>query len=170
MIPGCEELSDVTLVSKDGQKKCSYYNSGFCKYTKTGCRSIHPSKTCNMKNCSSKACPDRHPKFCKYGSECTYKTTGNCCYSHDKQPFDSDTNKRETVNNLSKQLDSVFEILRLKEQEIKILRIEFKAETNRLKSSIEALESNKLDVDLIKSLSKKPTINMESKPEIINKI
>ena len=48
-------------------------------------------------------------------------------------------------------MKSVFKILSL---EIDNLKIEFKAETNKLKSSIEALERNKLSVELIKSISK----------------
>ena len=29
MLPVCEELSDMTLVSKDSKQKCPYFNSGF---------------------------------------------------------------------------------------------------------------------------------------------
>ena len=47
--------------------------------------------------------------------------------------------------------------------------MQFKAEINKLKSSIEALEGNMLSVDLIKSISSKPTINIISKPKTIKK-
>ena len=63
-------------------------------------------------------------------------------------------------------MKSVFKILSL---EIDNLKIEFKAEIDGLKSRIEALEGSKLSVDLIKSLSRKPNINMKSKLKTIKK-
>ena len=67
------------------EKKCRYFNCGFCKY-KRKCRYTHPKNICkdhirNLK-CETKECPDRHLKVCKWQADqhgCTWK---DCDYLH----------------------------------------------------------------------------------------
>jgi hypothetical protein len=69
-------MSDKTV------QKCTYHNSGYCKYTKKlgGCRYTHSNLVCTDTKCSMKTCPNRHPKTCRYGDKCKYGT--DCGYSH----------------------------------------------------------------------------------------
>ena len=71
---------------KTVQKKCRYFNRGFCKYT-TKCRLVHPKHICQEhtknKKCENGDCQDRHPKVCKWlSSEVVCKRT-DCEYLHD---------------------------------------------------------------------------------------
>ena len=56
-------------------KKCTYFNSGYCKFTnkKNGCRYLHPEYACKIMQCKDKGCPSRHPKKCNHGEHCTYQ-------------------------------------------------------------------------------------------------
>ena len=66
--------------------KCSYHNSGFCKF-KQDCKNIHSSTLCNNSSCSDRKCPNRHPKTCRYKEKCKRITT--CLYKHDNSLTDT---------------------------------------------------------------------------------
>ena len=53
-------------------KKCVYFNSGHCRYTKKemGCNNLHPKEVCELQGCREKSCLNSHPKKCKFGDEC----------------------------------------------------------------------------------------------------
>ena len=69
-------------MSEEVKRKCSYYNSGYCKFSRRekGCKFSHPEDNCKLSKCKDKLCPSRHPKTCKFGEECRYQT--KCSYSH----------------------------------------------------------------------------------------
>ena len=69
-------------VSQREVKRCSYFNSGYCRYTKkeNGCTNFHPIVECKIQGCKQKKCPGRHPKKCKFNDECRFRTS--CSYSH----------------------------------------------------------------------------------------
>ena len=58
-------------------KKCSYFNSGYCRYTKKemGCKNYHPSDVCQLPECREKAY--RHPKKCKFEDKITNANKAN---------------------------------------------------------------------------------------------
>ena len=69
------------------QRKCKFFNSGFCKYKDKSCRFVHPKKRCKeyLKSltCGYRDCPDRHPKICKWQSDRTQCKRGEECeYLH----------------------------------------------------------------------------------------
>ena len=66
------------------EKKCRYFNRGYCKYKKQ-CRYSHPKNVCEeylkSRECGNAKCGDRHPRVCKWNdrsvgcnrkSECNY--------------------------------------------------------------------------------------------------
>ena len=71
------------------QSVCKYYNTGFCKF-KDECNSYHLTNICPKKGCRDKACPNRHPKKCRYKDQCRRRST--CLYCHDDK---SDQDEKE---------------------------------------------------------------------------
>ena len=63
---GVKKISDESRNST--RKKCRYFNSGYCKFTK--CCYTHPKVICknylDTLKCEQRECPDRHPKICKW--------------------------------------------------------------------------------------------------------
>ena len=51
-------------MSEAYSRKCRYYNSGYCKFTRkeNGCCNLHPTETCKIPKSREKGCPLRHPK------------------------------------------------------------------------------------------------------------
>ena len=50
------------------ERKCKYFNCGYCKY-KDKCKFSHANKVCEKYlegKCDGSECPDRHPKKCKW--------------------------------------------------------------------------------------------------------
>ena len=58
---------------------CQFYNSGFCKF-KSNCKKFHYKETCSLQNCKQKLCHKRHPKKCRYSTDCARGT--ECLYKH----------------------------------------------------------------------------------------
>jgi vacuolar-type H+-ATPase subunit I/STV1 len=101
------------------QRKCSYYNSGYCKFTRkeNGCRYLHPTECCINAKCKDKLCPLNHPKKCRHGDHCRYQT--KCMYKH----------VTDKVNNIAKLTEMDEKETNQLTEEIKML----KAEIEKLK-------------------------------------
>ena len=71
-LPKTYKFQNIKKVSEVMKKKCSYFNSGFCKLAvkKTGCKSKHLKKDCTVPNGQNKACTERHPNQCQFGEKC----------------------------------------------------------------------------------------------------
>ena len=69
-------------MTADLAKKCSYFNSGYCKFTRkeNGCKYYHPTEACTKTKCNNKSCDKRHPKKCRHGDQCRFRT--RCLYKH----------------------------------------------------------------------------------------
>jgi TolA-binding protein len=71
-----QKADETETKPKENDKKCRYYNRGFCKYVEK-CRYFHPSETCekHLENfkCNEKGCMRRHPKLCKW-----FNNEGGC--------------------------------------------------------------------------------------------
>ena len=140
-------------MTENNSQKCSYYNSGYCKFGKkeNGCRYLHPTECCKDSKCKDKGCQLRHPKKCRHGEKCRYQTL--CAYKH----FEYET-KNTVPFNQSKGDDTLnltAEIECLKEE-----IVELKSENER---KIEELESfhlleledqNKENISIINNLKK----------------
>ena len=100
-------------MSEGVPKKCAYYNSGYCKFSRkqNGCRHFHPETNCVDKNCRDRSCPRRHPKNFKFGQTCSYQS--RCSYKHTTSDHDNVSREiyegKEQVKALKK------EIIKLKE-------------------------------------------------------
>lgn len=124
--------------------KCKYYNSGYCKFSRSqqGCKQFHPKETCQQYNCKDKCCPLRHPKKCRYKENCRYQT--RCSYSHKQTP-----DNRDEVSNINEDIKVLkVEIANLKNENGKKINILVKVHLKHLAAEkavsdlkIEVLES-----------------------------
>ena len=106
-----ENIHEVNLVKVNEKlTKCAHFNKGFCKYTNKGCKFLHPTENWA---CDLKECPKRHPRTCKYGSQCTYFINGICFYEHDKQNVSKTSTDKQSK--LAKKVDAIFDMLKQKE-------------------------------------------------------
>ena len=118
---------DPIKMSDGVVKKCKYFNSGYCRYTKKaiGCKNFHPTDVCKVEGCREKECPDRHPKKCKFEDECRYSS---CLYNHVKKVVH--TKEQE---NLQKEIDVLkTEIHNLKNENYVKINILAKVHLNKL--------------------------------------
>ena len=86
-----EEGSDIMERDQGGNqhlnKKCRYYNRGFCKFGRS-CKFHHPTVVCDeyLQDgvCTQRRCPKRHPRHCRYWSTKPEGCTRNekCQYLH----------------------------------------------------------------------------------------
>ena len=98
-------------MNEASERKCLYYNSGYCKFSKReyGCKKYHPEQNCKITGCKDKACPFRHPKKCKFAETCRFQI--RCAYSHDS----------EKERNFNEELDiAVKDIHKLKAEIVKL--------------------------------------------------
>ena len=109
-------------MSEETRRKCRYYNSGYCKFSRkeNGCKNVHPKENCKVFNCPGKACPDRHPKKCKFNVTCRFQS--RCSYLHESADLE---NVRAELNNSEK------EVSKLK-VEIEMLKTEIDKKVNEL--------------------------------------
>ena len=117
-------------MTEDIKIKCSYFKSGYCKYTRKekGCNFYHPTEACKLPKCNNKECQDIHQKKCKHGGKCMFQT--RCEYLHmDEELGNIDTSSQEVVD-LNREIrilkEEIFEIR--KANEIKIKESQWKVE------------------------------------------
>ena len=67
-----------------------------------GCYNFHPSDDCNLPGCREKACPNRHPKKCKFDDKCMFQS--RCSYKHYKEIYQ--TKERDNVQEEIKTLEA----------------------------------------------------------------
>ena len=98
-------------------KKCSYYNSGFCKFVKRGneCKYFHPTETCETPKCDTQTCNKRHPKKCRHGDTCRFQT--RCLYNHSKNGNNKSDKHNDEVDNITKQVTNLKSEINLLDKE-----------------------------------------------------
>ena len=115
----------------NNQNKCAHFDRGYCKFGEK-CKNKHPDKVCNNKDCFNENCDFRHPNSCKYGPRCKFYQRNVCLYSHEKLPCPCEennikfeelekkilgieklnkTSKKESNQDIIKQVDKKFEVL-----------------------------------------------------------
>ena len=117
-------------MTENNSPKCSYYNSGYCKFAKkeNGCKYLHPTECCKDSKCKDKGCQLRHPKKCRHGEKCRYQTL--CAYKHyeyeTKNTVQFNQSKDDDTLNLTAKIKCIkVEIVELKsENQIKIKELE----------------------------------------------
>ena len=97
-------IQNIPKMTGPHSQKCSYNNSGYCKFSrsKTGCKRYHPTEICQINSCASKTCPQRHPKTCKYGENCMYQA--KCSYRHNDK-YEKKMIDLTQMSELEKQVD-----------------------------------------------------------------
>ena len=144
-------------MTEANSKKCTYFNSGYCKFTRkeNGCRYAHPTESCTIIKCNDKRCPFRHPKKCRHGDQCIYQT--NCMYKHYKDTSTvekNDNSNGDKIQYLTIEVETLkSQIGKLKEENddkiktlVRIHALElskFQEENNTLRENISSLNASK---------------------------
>ena len=148
-------------MSENASKKCVYFNSGYCRYTKkqNGCKNLHPKENCETRDCNEKGCPKRHPKRCRYLEECRFQS--HCSYTHQKRAL--------VINEKSDLLDKIknlkFEICTLKKDNNDKINMLAKVHLTEL---LEIKEKNDDLQNIINDLKVKLAVRDEKLPGGVN--
>ena len=91
------------------EEKCLFYDTGYCKLSKTinGCKKVYPKDICTINGCKLNVCPNRHPRMCKFGGTCTYRT--KCSYSHENRIV-LESKNNDLLKNINELTKEVFDI------------------------------------------------------------
>ena len=54
------------------QRKCNFYNVGYCKNFDKGCTFFHPKESCNSENCDYKTCPKDTKRIVHFSNQRNY--------------------------------------------------------------------------------------------------
>ena len=76
-----DESSKQSVVQEHDQKRCKWWNRGYCKF-KQKCPFLHPKEICIEEKCVDKDCQKRHPNNCKNWEKGECKFTGFCEFKH----------------------------------------------------------------------------------------
>ena len=118
--------------------QCYYNNVGYCKF-RDQCRYRHYSKVCSRSVCKEKECKFRHPKSCKFGSECHFLREKRCgVYNHkfsesNEKAFhnESETELINEVTQLKVEIEELRKSVELKEQQLNEINVK-EADANKL--------------------------------------
>ena len=92
--------------------KCSYFNSGYCKFMKkeNACIYADPTESCKTQICRDKGCPFRHPKTCRHKQQCRYQS--RCMYQHLKDVANYASGFENNSNGIAINLQAEIETLK----------------------------------------------------------
>ena len=76
-----DESSKQSFVQENDQKRCKWWNRGYCKF-KQQCPFLHPKEICIEEKCVNKDCQKRHPNNCKNYEKGTCKFLVFCEFKH----------------------------------------------------------------------------------------
>ena len=97
--------------------KCLFNDRGYCKYREQ-CRKQHHKSICPIKNCDKK-CNARHPKPCKFKSECRFNAKNICAFKHNtigKEDGELDTLEKKIESLKAENLRKEIELERLENE------------------------------------------------------
>ena len=149
-------------MTEASSKKCTYFNSGYCKFTNkdNDCKYFHPATSCQITDCKNKECLFRHPKKCRHGAQCRYRT--KCMYRHNLENTLSEEREIQNNNDKTNDLQAQIEDLKL---EIDKLKLENEGKVNALNIiHLEELEKSKNEnLVFLKEIKQLQEINIEPK-------
>ena len=119
-------------------KKCWYFSSGYCQYTKkeNGCKYFHQIDECKNQGCKHKECPNRHPKKCKFDEECQFRTS--CSYNHVKKSIVNE-DQLELLNDILILKTEISNLKKENDQKVNILLKTHLQQKDDLKQKIMSL-------------------------------
>ena len=85
-----KELKISTLKSSStknnlkDERRCKFWNAGYCKLNKT-CPFSHPVIICSESKCTDKTCKKRHPRTCKNWEKGFCKFSDLCEFTHEEK-------------------------------------------------------------------------------------
>ena len=112
-------------MTEDIQIKCSYFNSGYCKYTRkeNGCNFYHPTEPCKLLKCKDKECQYRHQKKCKHGEKCRFQK--RCEYLHLDEELGKENTSIQEIIDLNREItilkEDIFQIRKDNEMKVNTL-------------------------------------------------
>ena len=165
-----DKKTSEKMVDKKIQRKCKFYNSGFCRY-KDECFFIHPKTICIEEACRDKNCLDRHPKQCRYEDKCRRRLS--CLYKHKEMNHSEYVTLKSSNEHLKKEIQMLKLNLEAtktklsKQEEVKkseyiLLQTsnnDLKKEIKVLKNSLEETKSKLLKVSTEMNIQK---VNIKS--------
>jgi hypothetical protein len=127
------------MAPKKEEKKCPYYDRGFCQY-RDACKNKHPDKVCSDTNCSEEKYDKRHPNPCTFSYRCKFNKKKSCLFSH--VPFASDDDKgtqqikalSKKFENFEKKIQNMQSNIDRKDLDIQELKTKFEALENIVKN------------------------------------
>ena len=144
------------------KRKCNFYNVGYCKHLKKGCRFVHPEESCGTSDCQNRGCPKRHQTTCKYfGTRRSCKHGSDCQFKHEEKKNEA---KKE---NLDEDIKVLKENLKGKEEMIKAVENEIILLNDKLKEHEESESSIKYSFEFIKNEVKNKNFEIETKDQVI---
>ena len=157
--------------------KCLFNDRGYCKYREQ-CRKQHHKSICPIKNCDKK-CNARHPKPCKFKSECRFNAKNICAFKHntigrEDDELDALKNEIESLKSENQRKELELERLENENQEFKEKvdddkegnfrqKVEYLGNTNEsLKAKVIKLEINHVNekVLLMKDFEAKQAVTV----------
>ena len=106
------------------QKKCSYFDRGFCK-NKDECLEAHPALDCDKKCEDRRNCFKRHRIHCKDGDKCVHNRTKSCEFIHET-PVTSNSDESENLKNTLLDVGGIQENLQNIYQQISRMDVKLK--------------------------------------------
>ena len=112
-------------MTEDIQIKCSYFNSGYCKFTRkeNGCNFYHPTEPCKLLKCKDKECQYRHQKKCKHGE--IWRFQKRCEYLHLVEELGNENTSIQEIINLNREInilkEDIFQIRKDNEMKVNTL-------------------------------------------------
>ena len=118
-------------------KVCRYNKTGYCKLSKE-CKFLHNNEICQG-GCEYKKCTKRHPKTCRYQTNCRIKD--KCAYKHESSsPDEGLVDQIELLNDFIKDLQHENKSINAKvlslEKELGMMKLKFEStgEKNHVES------------------------------------
>ena len=122
-----------TMTTMTKERKCRFYNRGYCK-NKDSCKDYHPDSDCPS-NCTEYECRNRHRQMCRYKNDCYHNYEGKCEYLHQtaeahevilttmspvfKDNYENEKKKADNLEKLNKNQESEIEKLKDEIEELK---------------------------------------------------
>ena len=149
------------LTKKTGYFQCPHNNTGYCKFREK-CFYQHFYSICSKTVCKNFECQNRHPKTCKFGESCKFKSKNCCAYKHAVHIEKNNSNTqhvshtnydsikkenqylRKQVEDLQKVLSEEMENVKTLKTEVDTLREDLKAKT----TLIDGLEKQSRETNL----------------------
>ena len=93
-------INESKLTKKTRYFQCPHNNTGYCKF-RDHCIYQHFYNICSNTLCKNYECQNRHPKTCRFGESCKFKSKNSCAYKHDDKIESNNKGKHLNAQHIS---------------------------------------------------------------------